>query len=708
MYQMINSRIFDYGSLVNYSAVDKKYNPITKQVTTYSSYIIMIDTETSKSHKDKFYWVKQGKKKIKKYDENQNYIVAFTISIRDSHTHENIVTLYGSNPRECAECIYKLTNVIVGNKVLMFIFNAPYDWVFLRKFLFEEFGTPEKQLNISSHYPINIDFGKLVIRDALILAQRKLEKWANDLNVEHKKSVGKWSYDIIRKQDHDSMFTPDELEYIEHDTLAGVECIDKLLMTLGCKLKDIPFTATGIARRQAYKVGRKNKAKYNYNRIVMTREQYYKAVAAFHGGYTHCNRYCNDHIYNNVTCYDFNSSYPFVACSKMFPVTKFIELAGYFTVNEILDTCDKYAYLFKATFINVKIKDGVQMPVLQAAKDLSNCPLSEMWLDNGRILKSDIYEAYLTDVDLRLIVQQYDAEYIIISDVMRSEYGYLPQWFTDHVYKLYEDKCKLKGGDPVLYDITKAQLNSVAYGMLAMRNIKELIDEDYLTGEYTVESGNDEELYNKFIENRKNIYPYQWSLWVTAWAQWNLHQLGACCDEWLYSDTDSCFSCSWHLDKIEQYNQKAENDLRANGYEPIEVNGKLFYLGRACLDKECDEFKALHSKCYAYTKDGQIFITVAGVPKKTGAKTIRSLEKDFVIGHVFPGEKTGKLTHIYYNVPEIYEKDGILYGDSIDLIPCDYEINNVRIDYIDDITLIDPFIDDIFIKTVYSSIRDYG
>ena len=54
MYQMINSRLFDYGSLVNYSAVDKKFNPITKQVTSYSSYIIMIDTETSKSHKKRW------------------------------------------------------------------------------------------------------------------------------------------------------------------------------------------------------------------------------------------------------------------------------------------------------------------------------------------------------------------------------------------------------------------------------------------------------------------------------------------------------------------------------------------------------------------------------------------------------------------------------------------------------------------------------
>ena len=705
MYQMINSRMFDYGSLVDYKAVDKKYNPKTHEITTYSSYIIALDTETSKSHPDKYTLVKQGKKQVKKYDDNPNYVVAFTISIRDSHTHENTVTLYGNDPVECAECLKKLTRVIVGNKIICHVFNLPYDWVFLRKFLIAEFGEPISQLNVSSHYPLTIDFGKLVIRDALILAQRKLEKWAGDLNVEHKKACGKWSYTKRRSQ-HEK-FSKSELEYIEHDTLATVECIDKLLMTLKCKLKDIPFTATGIARRESFKIGRKNQAKHKYKQIVMNIDQYRRAVLAFHGGYTHCNRFCVDKIFKGVTCYDFASSYPFVACAKKFPVTKFMELLGYFTVDDILSTHDKYAYLFKATFVDVTLKDGVAMPAMQAAKDISKTPFNEMYLDNGRVLQTPLFECYMTDIDLELIMSQYDCRYVIISEVMRSEYGYLPRWFTDHVYKLYEDKCKLKGGDPVLYDITKAQLNSVAYGMLAMRNIKELIVEDYATGEYTEQHGNEQELYDKFIANKNNIYPYQWSLWVTSWAQWNLHQLGACCDLWIYSDTDSGFSNSWHLDKIDAYNKAAENELRSNGYEPIEVSGKMFYLGRATLDKECDEFKALHSKCYCYSDSDGLHITVAGVPKKTGVRCLSDIN-DFKINKVFSGDITGKLTHVYYNVPQIYTKNNIIYGDSIDLIPCDYQITASRIDYIDgDLTTISDYIDNIFTTTIYSQCRNY-
>lgn len=703
MYSMVHWSMYDYANLIDFKAVDKKYNPKTHTITTYSQYIIVVDTETSKQHKDIYELDKKGRRK---YVSQQNYVVAFTISIRHSRTHENIVTLWGSRPDDCAECIKTLRNVIVGDKKLMFIFNLSYDWWFLRKFLIRKMGIPDKQLNVDSHSPINIEFGSLIIRDALILAQRKLEKWADDLEVEHRKAVGSWDYDITGR-DQDGMFDMDEMEYIENDTLACCECIDKLLITIGCKLKDIPFTATGISRRVSYNIGRKHKAKYFYSRIVMTFYEYQCAVQSFHGGYTHHCRLYNG-IYKNVTCYDFASSYPFVACSEKFPMSKFIRLYGYYSVNDILSLHDEYAFMFRITMVDVRLRDpDEQMPVLQVSKNISGTRIKEMRTDNGRVLSAPIYEAYMNDIDLELVHRQYTAAYTVISEVHRAKYDYLPRWFTDHVYQLYTDKCQLKGGDPVLYDITKMKLNSVAYGMLAMRNVKDLIIEDYDTGEYKEEGGNEEEIYNKFITNKKNIYPYQWSCWVTSYAQRNLHELGACCDRWLYSDTDNCFSDSWHLDKIEAYNQKAEKKLRDNGYEPVDVNGKKFYLGRAELDKECDEFKSLHSKCYVYKKNGEIFTTVAGVPKKTGRKLIKDLNQ-FDDGFIFEGEKTGKKTHVYHTVPEIYVKDGIIFGDSVDLIPCDYEISGVRIDNIaDHYDDIDEIVDSLFVRQVTNGVRSY-
>ena len=74
------------------------------------------------------------------------------------------------------------------------------------------------------------------IRDSLMLAQKKLEKWAQDLQVEHQKATGKWNYNKFRNQD--CSFNKNELEYIEHDTLAAVECLEKTYLNF-CSAKII-------------------------------------------------------------------------------------------------------------------------------------------------------------------------------------------------------------------------------------------------------------------------------------------------------------------------------------------------------------------------------------------------------------------------------------------------------------------------------------
>ena len=140
---------------------------------TYDDCIIMCDTETSKEV----------------FKTNcKNYVVAWTISVRAFDV--NIVTLYGHKPSEFVECIDNMRKHFQGENTIFYWHNIGYDWVFVRKFCMQKWGTPDKQLNVKSHYPLFINFNNGVIfKDSLILAQRKLEKWAEDLDVEHKKAV---------------------------------------------------------------------------------------------------------------------------------------------------------------------------------------------------------------------------------------------------------------------------------------------------------------------------------------------------------------------------------------------------------------------------------------------------------------------------------------------------------------------------------------
>ena len=54
--------------------------------------------------------------------------------------------------------------------------------------------------------------------------------------------------------------------------------------------------------------------------------------------------------------------------------------------------------------------------------------------------------------------------------------------------------------------------------------------------------------------------------------------------------------------------------------------------------------------------------------------------RKFTEGFIFPGTKTGKLTHKYLYVDSIYtDEDGNITGDSIDLSPCDYLLDSTEV-----------------------------
>lgn len=628
----------------------------------YNDVIIMGDTETAKKDPCKVH---------------HNHVVAWTISIRAcSH---NICTLYGHKPDTMIDCIDKILESLHEDAItFMYFHNLPYDYVFLRQFMYKKWGYPEKQLNIKPHYPLFLTFdNKLIIKDSLILAQRSLDKWAKDLNVEHQKATGKWDYDKIRGQQEE--FTPEELEYIEHDTLAGVECLDATMTTLNKHIYSMPYTATGIPREQVRKASRQNRAHDKFLNMALTWDQLQEAEKAYHGGYTHANRhYLNSTVSGNIASCDFASSYPYEMLTRKVPIGKFFSVRNC-SMSEILEQNDKYAFIFHFIAAGVKIKsDHIVMPTLQ----ISKCDKSvNTTLDNGRILSADYLSIYLNDLDLELIRDQYDIEKHICIEVICAKKGLLPKWFRDIVYQIFKEKTTFKGGDPVLYEITKAKLNSL-YGLCVQHPVQAEIIEEYTTGEfYTEDAEQLEEKYNKWVNRYTSILPYQWGIYITSGAMLSLHELGKLCNTWLYSDTDSVYGTGWNLKGLEHYNATRKARLKDCGYDGVLHNGKVYYLGVAEHDPEEDvytEFRTVGAKRYCYRKksDGELHITVAGVPKKNGAKCLNNDINNFTDGLIFSGEITGKKTHTYF-FNDIYTDDkGNITGDSIDLSSCDYMLSS--------------------------------
>lgn len=653
-----------------------KHVQVKRRTTGKSSFwnaVVMADTETSRKHGET----------------DDNHVCAWSIAFRAFH--RNICTLWGQSPREFAMMLAKLRSYVEADEIYIYWHNLAYDWIFIRKFMFELFGYPVNQLNTKPLYPLYIKFKNgITFKDSLILAQRSLEKWAGDLNVEHKKAVGKWDYNKIRSQ-HDTL-SPDELLYIENDVLAGVECIDTTMEQIGKHIGSIPYTATGIVRGELRDVSAANRGRDWFLRI-QNEEYHVQEILelCFHGGYTHPNRYWIDCIINAI-CKDFSSSYPFEILTRKFPAEHFWRVKDEMaTSKSILSNMDDYAFIFKVKCSGVDLFNPRDpMPtLLYSTKKLKSL---NAIVDNGRVMRADYIECYMNEIDFEQFICHYkfDEDSLEISDCWCALKDYLPKWFTDYVFERYKLKCTLKYVDPVLYAIEKAKLNS-CFGMCAQKPCKPELTEHYDTGVYTIDETYDPEAkYAEWRNKRSSFLPYSIGVWITSYAQRDLFQLGSCVARdgiWLYSDTDSVYANKFDEEKLAAFNQSRKDLLISRGYGPVVVDGEEFVIGEATTDGVYSQFKALHSKCYCtrpltaegegFTMSGDLKLTVAGVPKK-GAKSLKNNINNFKIGFVFPGTDSGKLQHDHHFLKageDIYiDEDGNETGDSISLSPCDYMI----------------------------------
>lgn len=642
-----------------------------KNSYSYANCICTFDTETSKICKNPVVYDKKKKEEVIK--PVVNYVVFWSVSILNVDTEE-IQTEWGRRPDELVDFIENIKSYFDCDKMYFYAHNLQYDWEFLRKFFYLK-DAVKSQLNTKPHFPIMVTFRSgIVLKDSLIIAQRKLEKWAEDLDTPHKKAVGYWDYNKIRTQSEE--YTKEEIIYGTFDTIALAECLYKTMKLHGKSVYTIPVTATAIPRQESYKIGRKHAARNTFLKCYLTYEQQEIAEKVYHGGYTHANRYIiGQHIKGEITCYDFASSYPFCMVAYKYPMEKFTPCED-MKVEDVIRESDETAYMFKLIATNIEIKKECLMPSLSFSKAEA---VAGYTLDNGRILKCEYLEMYMTEVDLEIFYNTYDYDAALCTDMIYAYKDYLPRWFTDYVYKCFCEKTQYKGGDAVIYTLKKYTVNSL-YGMMVQHPVQDDWIED-IDGNFSKREKDKKEAYEKYINKEKTILCYQWGIWVTAYAMRNLYKLCSFASKWYYSDTDSGYGSNWDETKINDYNNEVKQLLKERGYPSVlcENNGKYYTLGVAEVDGIYSEFKTVGSKryCVRDKKKNELKITIAGVPKKEGAKKLDNNIDNFRVGFKFVN--TGKLAHSYIT-NDITEKDGIIYADSIDLNSVEYELGKTDVD----------------------------
>ena len=342
---------------------------------------------------------------------------------------------------------------------------------------------------------------------------------------------------------------------------------------------------------------------------------------AFRGGNTHANRYYAEEILENVSSYDRVSSYPDVMINELFPMSPWIREDDI----DIERACrkifkQKRACLMRVSFKNIRLRDPMDgCPYIPKHKCRN---LSHHYNDNGRILWADFLEISLTDIDFKIILQQYKFDAAAIYDFYHCRYGKLPKALRDVIIKYYQDKTELKGvaGQELFYGLQKGKLNSI-YGMsvqdICKRNILYENDQFKFDDELS-----DLELYNKTIQ--KSFICYAWGVWTTARAREQLQTaIIMAGDNFVYCDTDSVKFIDDGTVDFTQYNKSRKRDSIKNGGVATDRTGKQYYLGLYDYEGTYKRFITMGAKKYAYEDPaGQLHITVAGCGKSAGAKEL--------------------------------------------------------------------------------------
>ena len=600
----------------------KKGNQGTKNRTKYMDIITAFDIETSR---------------IKEIEQSIMYIWQWQIGFD--------VTVIGRTWAEFVEFAKLLTSGLQEDEyIVVYVHNLSYEFQFLRgiyPFTEDEVFCLDRRKILKCTM-----FNHLELRCSYLHSNMSLDTYTRKMGAYHGKITGEFDYNKVRWPY--TKLTDRELLYCVNDVRGLVEALNIEMQHDGDNLYTIPLTSTGYVRRDTKRAIREERRQLA-SRIVPDYNVYKLLREAFRGGNTHANRYYANKTIPCVKSYDRSSSYPDVLCNCQYPITEFLPEsdADLDRVGNLIEIRGK-ALLFRIAMYNVELNNPFWgCPYL--AKDKCR-NVAKAVIDNGRILSAEYLETTVTDVDFRIIMEEYKADSIIPFDVYSARYGYLPRSIINTNITYYRAKTELKNvpGQELLYMKSKNKLNSI-YGMMAMNPVRDNIvfrDNDFVQDQSTTK----EERLND--ANKKAFLAYQWGVWCTAWARYRLEDgIKLAGDGFIYCDTDSVKFIG-DAD-FKQYNKNRTADSKASGAFAKDPKGKTHYMGVYEYEGQYDQFRTMGAKKYCYVVDGKLHATIAGVSKKDGGAELEKAGgiEAFKEGFVF--HDAGGTESVYNDDPDM-------------------------------------------------------
>lgn len=565
-------------------------------------------------------------------------------------------TITGRTWDEWLKFLDRLMDNMDSARLMIFVHNLSYEFQFMRGvYPFqpdEVFAVDRRKVLKCSMYDM------FEFRCSYLQSNMSLSMFTSKMGVENLKLSGE-DFDYKKQRYPWTELSEQELEYCVNDVKGLVQAMKKQMELDDDNLYSLPFTSTGYVRRDV------KRAMRHYNRTELKNQlpdyEVFKMLReAFRGGNTHANRYYVDEIVENVSSWDRVSSYPDVQLNRRFPLSPWLrEKPEKLTIRQVKRRLDEHkrACLMRVCLWDVKLTDQMYGAPYIPVHKCRNLRGGER--DNGRVLSADYLEITLTDIDFRIVLQQYDFSEIRFDDFYHSRYGLLPKQLRVTVQNYFKSKTELKGveGQELYYMKSKNKLNSI-YGMSVQSPVKQSID--YMDNEFIERCEDEAELLSE--SNKRAFQNYAWGVWVTAWARWELEQaIRLCGDQFLYCDTDSV-KFFGDVD-FTGYNDDHKKLSASNGACATDPKGNEHYLGVYEHDGTYKRFITMGAKKYGYEDEaGNLHITIAGVNKIKGAAELGRLE-NFKEGFCF--KKAGGTESIYNDIPYSESMEIIREGRSI-------------------------------------------
>lgn len=560
----------------------------------------------------------------------------------------------------------------LGLRLICGVHNLSYEFQFIRK-RFEWSNV----FSMDERKPLYaLTTGGIEFRCTYLLSGYSLAKVGENLKTyKVGKVVGGLDYDKMRN--YKTPLTDLELLYCVNDVKVVMAYLQELIEENG-SISKIPLTKTGFVRRYVRDMcffeedtpRKKSRKRWRYRDImkglVLQPDEYEQLARAFQGGFTHANPFYTGKVLEDITSFDFTSSYPTVMVAERFPMSPGVRVEVK-SLDELKKNIELYCCLFDVEFRGLRSRVYYDSYISRA----HSWNVEKAVVQNGRVVSADRLCTTITDVDFTIIEKFYEWDSISIRDFRRYKRGYLPTDFVKAILQLYEDKTTLKGvaGKETEYMHGKENLNS-CYGMIVTAIVRALITYNDSWGFEMPDLTEEIEKYN---HNPGRFLYYPWGVWVTAYARRNLFsgivEFG---EDYAYSDTDSIKvkNAEAHMKYIEEYNRTIIEQLRKacdfhgieySKIEPLTVKGEKKPLGVWDFDGHYKRFKTLGAKRYMveYSDDtrnkenrGKLSLTVSGLNKKTcipylmgkyGGGIFEAFNDDLYI----PKGETGKNTHTY-------------------------------------------------------------